>query len=114
MTRSGRVVGQSGVIGRERQFGCQRCNATARCSSGVGRCPNRIPLVHRAAATSTRLRRSQAALQRCVDSFHLREVVTYQPPSHYWPLQWSEAAIFVALAIALGAACVWWVRRRLP
>ena len=41
-------------------------------------------------------------------------VVTYQPPSRYWPLQWSEAAIFVALAVALGAVCVWGVRRRLP
>ncbi len=29
-------------------------------------------------------------------------------------MQWSEAAIFVALAVAVGAACVWLVRRRLP
>ena len=48
---------------------------------------------------------TQAALQRCVDSFHLRQLVTYQPPSRYWPLQWSEAAIFVALAVALGVGC---------
>jgi hypothetical protein len=55
-----------------------------------------------------------AALQRCIDSFHLRNVVSYQPASRYWPLQWAEAAIFVALAVALAVGCVWWVRRRLP
>ncbi len=80
--------------------------------TGVGRCPNRIPVstkphLHGIPATN-------AALQRCIDSFHLRQVITYQPPSRYWPLQWSEAAIFVALAVALGAGCVWWLRRRLP
>ena len=97
----------------ERQFGRSdvKGNGTA-VFTGVGRCPNRIPVStgphwHPIPAT-------QAALQRCVDSFHLREVVAYQPASRYWPLQWSEAAIFVALAVALGVGCVWWVRRRLP
>lgn len=80
--------------------------------TGVGRCPNRIPVSagphwHTIPAT-------QAAVQRCIDSFHLREVITYQPASRYWPLQWSEAAIFLALAGVLAVGCVWWVRRRLP
>ena len=89
-----------------------KANGTA-VFTGVGRCPNPIPVgqgrphAHPVPAT-------MAALQRCIDSFHLRNVVTYQPASRYWPLQWSEAAIFVALAIAAGAACVWLVRRRLP
>ena len=78
--------------------------------TGVGPCPNRIP--PHALTTSTP--DGIAALQRCIDSFHLRDVVTYQPISRYWPLQWSETAIFVVLALAAGAACVWVVRRRLP
>ena len=113
VTGTGRVVGQDGAIGPNGNLGVSNVkgNGTA-VFTGVGRCPNRIPVStgphwHTVPAT-------QAALQRCVDSFHLRQVVTYQPPSRYWPLQWSEAAIFVALAVALGAGCVWWVRRRLP
>lgn len=43
--------------------------------------------------------------------FH--EVVTYQPASRYWPFQIDETALFVVLAAALAAVCVWWVRRRL-
>lgn len=42
--------------------------------------------------------------------FHL--VSTYQPASRYWTLQWSETAIFIALALIAGAACYWWVTRR--
>jgi hypothetical protein len=78
---------------------------------GVGRCPNRIPVStgpHRHAIPAT-----QAALQRCIDSFHLRQVITYQPASRYWPLQWSEAAIFVGGVVALIALSLWWVRKRI-
>jgi hypothetical protein len=112
-TGAGRIVGQGGQIGPLGNVGMTdlKANGTA-VFSGVGRCPNRIPVSkgphwHPVPAT-------QAALQRCVDSFHLRQLVTYQPPSRYWPLQWSEAAIFVAIAAALTAACVWLVRQRLP
>jgi hypothetical protein len=114
VTGTGKVVGQGGGIGPNGNLGGfnVKDNGTA-VFTGVGKCPNRIPVTpggpnaHANPAT-------QAALQRCVDSFHLHNLVTYQPPSRYWPLQWSEAAIFVALALALGAACVWLVRRRLP
>lgn len=43
--------------------------------------------------------------------FH--EVVTYQPASHYWGLQWAETGVFVALALALLGFSFWWVRHRL-
>jgi hypothetical protein len=78
--------------------------------TGVGPCPNRIPPHALSQSTPTTV----AALQRCIDSFHLRNIVSYQPASRYWPLQWSEAAIFVAFAVALCAGCLWYVRRRLP
>ena len=42
-------------------------------------------------------------------TFH--EVVSYQPASRYWPLQWYELAIFLAAAVVLTGVCVWRVRR---
>lgn len=55
----------------------------------------------------------QANFQACTVHLAARyhELVTYQPASRYWPLQWGELAIFVALAAALAAGCVWWIRR---
>jgi hypothetical protein len=40
--------------------------------------------------------------------------VTYQPASRYWPLQWAELSLFLALALVLAGFCSWWIRRRLP
>ncbi len=50
----------------------------------------------------------------CTDwiaSLHLRQSVTYQPMSHFWPLQLIEAAIYVVLAAALIGVCARRVRR---
>lgn len=46
---------------------------------------------------------------RIAATYH--EVVTYQPASRYWPLQWEELAVFVAAALVLAVACAWRVRR---
>jgi hypothetical protein len=78
---------------------------------GVGRCPNPVPAstgLHPQAIPAT-----QAALQRCIDSFHLVQEITYQPASRYWLLQWSEAAVFVVGAVALIALSLWWVCKRI-
>jgi hypothetical protein len=52
-------------------------------------------------------------LQDCVArvgaTFH--EVVSYQPSSRYWPLQWYELAIFLAAAAALAALSIWRIHR---
>jgi hypothetical protein len=40
-----------------------------------------------------------------INSLHLRQTVTYQPLSHYWPLQWSETGIYVAVALILAGLC---------
>jgi hypothetical protein len=45
-------------------------------------------------------------------SRHVQMLVAYQPPSHYWPLQALETAIFLAAALALIGATVWRVGRR--
>ena len=41
--------------------------------------------------------------------FHL--LVTYQPASRYWDLQWYEAAIFFGLAAIFAGLCFLWIHR---
>jgi len=48
----------------------------------------------------------------CLAGYDLHESVTYQPASHYWPLQWYETGIFLALAGVLSGTCFWRIRRR--
>jgi hypothetical protein len=43
----------------------------------------------------------------------LHQEITYHPGSHFWPLQWTEAGIFLAVAALLAGFCFWWTRRRL-
>jgi ABC-type transport system involved in multi-copper enzyme maturation permease subunit len=47
-----------------------------------------------------------------ISRLHLRQLVTYQPASRYWALQWYETAIFLAAALVLAGFCIWWIRRR--
>jgi hypothetical protein len=49
----------------------------------------------------------------CLTSHGIRVVVAYQPASRYWPFQWTETAIYLALALALAGYCFWRIRRRL-
>lgn len=86
-------------------------------SQYLGRvCPTLLqgPGIVRAGGPQTRAAPG-AAMQSCLahlaTTFH--EVVTYQPANRYWPFQIYETAMFVAVALALGAFSVWWVRRRL-
>jgi hypothetical protein len=46
-------------------------------------------------------------LGRCLAGHGIREAVSYQPVSHYWPLQLVETGIFLALAVALAGFCLW-------
>jgi hypothetical protein len=48
-------------------------------------------------------------IQRLSGTFHL--ATTYQPPSRYWPLQWSEFSIFMAAALMLAGVSLWRIRR---
>jgi hypothetical protein len=43
--------------------------------------------------------------------FHLRDLITYQPASHFWAYQWTESAIYLGIALALGAVCAWRIQR---
>jgi hypothetical protein len=40
-----------------------------------------------------------------INSLHLRQTVTYQPLSRYWPLQWYETALYLAVALILAGLC---------
>jgi hypothetical protein len=48
-----------------------------------------------------------------VGTLGLRQDITYQPANHFWPLQWTETGIFLAVAVLLAGFCFWWTRRRL-
>jgi hypothetical protein len=48
----------------------------------------------------------------CLASHGIREAVTYQPASRYWPIQWIETAIYLALALALAGYCFRRLKRR--
>ena len=43
----------------------------------------------------------------------IREAITYQPASRYWPFQWTETAIYLALALALAGYCFRQLNHRL-
>ena len=52
------------------------------------------------------------ALNNCLASHGIRVAESYQPASHYWPLQWSETGVLLALALALAGYCFWRLNRR--
>jgi hypothetical protein len=56
-----------------------------------------------------------ASPQDCLNwlgSLGLQEKVSYQPMERYWPLQWTEAGMVLALAGAVLAFGFWWLRTR--
>ncbi|MGH7732740.1 MAG: hypothetical protein ACREOE_03315, partial [Gemmatimonadales bacterium] len=110
---AGHVIGQNGVVGNGNNmtigFGTKGVDI-----SGVGACPDITPhLVHGASpANGPSHAGFDAAVQKCLAQLRIRDVVTYQPASRYWTLQWYELAIYLGLALILAGVCFWWVRRR--
>jgi hypothetical protein len=49
----------------------------------------------------------------CLASHGIREAISYQPASRYWAFQWTETAIYLALALALSGYCFRRLNRRL-
>jgi hypothetical protein len=52
--------------------------------------------------------------QACLNSLarlHLRQLITYQPASHFWAMQWRETVIFLTLALLLAGVCFSWIHR---
>jgi hypothetical protein len=52
------------------------------------------------------------ALTNCLARQGMRVAESYQPASNYWPLQWSETGMFLALALAMAWYCFWRLNRR--
>jgi hypothetical protein len=50
---------------------------------------------------------------KCLASHDIRETITYQPARRYWAFQWTETAIYLALALTLAGYCLWRLSRRL-
>ncbi len=42
-----------------------------------------------------------------------RQRLVYQPHNHFWPLQWAETGLYLAVAGLLTWFSFWWTRRRL-
>ncbi len=63
-------------------------------------------------ATQACLGPNSQACTNWIASKHLRQLVTYQPASRFWPLQWIETAIYLVLAAGLSWLCTWQIRRR--
>lgn len=58
----------------------------------------------------------EASLEACFDRLGergYRQRLVYQRADSFWPLQWAETALFLALSGLLAAVCVWWTRHRL-
>jgi hypothetical protein len=102
---SARLVDQAGhpaTASSLNQFLTSACPAIA-----AGPSPTTGPLSRAPANQQT----FNDCLARISAHYHL--AVTYQPTSHYWPLQWYETGLYVVAATIVAAAGTWWVRRRL-
>jgi hypothetical protein len=67
----------------------------------------------RAAATPACLNGAFPACQAALGRFHLRDLISYEPASRFWALQWVETGIFLALALTLAGCCLCWLIRRM-
>ena len=85
-----RVLADLGARGRRR-----RCETTSTATGSSPLTPARCP-----GATTTR-------------PLGLSEVLTIHPAGDFWAFQAIETAIFVALAVGLVLATIYWIRRRI-
>ena len=53
------------------------------------------------------------ACEEWIATLGLRQDLTYHPAGNFWPLQWAESGLLLAVAVLLAGFCFWWVRRRL-
>jgi hypothetical protein len=115
--RAGHVIGQSGGVGPNGNFGFSRLSDGVTELVGVGRCPNKFPALKIATGINQNGGPPTTAMARaareCIDHFHLRSLVTYQPIDRYWSFQWYEMIIYLVLALLFATFSWWWVRRRL-
>jgi ABC-2 family transporter protein len=81
---------------------------SSRAVNAAGRATSATP-----AACTTQSMRNTPAFMDCLANHGTREAITYQPASRYWAFQWTETAIYLALALALAGYCFRRLNRRL-
>jgi hypothetical protein len=89
------------------QFVARACPSLAQSTGGAT--PSPSGLGKKAQVPESALQALQACATKVGKTY--RELVTYQPGSHFWPLQWYELGIYLVVALILAAICVLWVRR---
>ena len=55
---------------------------------------------------------SPKSCENWLGSLGLKQDLVYQPAGRFWPLQWMEAGVFLALTALLVAFGFWWLRKR--
>jgi hypothetical protein len=117
--RAGKVIGQNGGIGANGQFNFNLPSHAGGHAyfDGVGRCPNPFPKAARAQGFARVVHNGPGpatvkAIEKCINSFHLTSVMTYQPIDRYWTFQWYECGSYLVLTALLCSFSFWWVRRR--
>ena len=82
-------------------------------SSGAVNAAGQATSTTPAACTAQSMRDGSPDFLVCLAGHGIRETVSYQPANRYWPLQWTETAGYLALALALAGYCFWRLGRRL-
>ncbi len=127
---AGRVISQNGDIG-PKSGEVAVSNSGTVTLRGIGTCQGKAPSIAlqtgrgsaAAAKSAVNLQAGQPPsgsvaekmnkiVVACSHHYRLRDVVTYQPLSHYWPFQFIECGIFVGAALVLVGFSLWWLRRR--
>jgi hypothetical protein len=83
-------------------------------SGAVNAAGQRITVMPAACQPAHRGRPNPPGNLACLASHGVRVAVTYQPTSRYWAFQWTETAIYLALALGLAGLCFWRLGRHLP
>jgi hypothetical protein len=65
-----------------------------------------------AACSASSIENNLPDFDGCLTSQGIREAISYQPASRYWPFQWTETAIYLALALTLAGYCFRRLNRR--
>ncbi len=82
-------------------------------SSGAVNAAGQATSTTPAACTARTDRDNPPAIMDCLASHGIQEAISYQPASRYWAFQWTETAIYLALALAFAGYCFRRLSRRL-
>ena len=102
-----RRPGQLGADQRDHQ--CQRAGGLP-CPRGSRDCIPRPPAPGTTGGSPVQARGPEA-LDACFTRLNdegYRQHLVYQPKKNFWPLQWAELALYLALSGLLAGFCFWW------